>query len=357
MQSIDTLLQEDDPIEMVLAEVLSQHPELAILPPDALTVSKILPHVGERNTEAVIVGLPLSGLKGKLSVFYDRADLNKVYNIYGDKLINPKVYVAADVGSNVVVNDILAQINAALGLKLKTTGSFLDVQSFSFVAAAKNDKTTIALTAKNGTADGSPPVSARVLPGKQLKIDIVNRGSHINNKFLNRGLNPFIKADGLLNWSGETVVAATPSRSLLLSLHALDFSDIFTQKPLDQILTFINFDGSSYIWKFIPSVCNEIKARCTKLGLPVIDFTNAQQTGRLSSAGASMMTQVFRDTATYPDTSVFNKTKFAKMIAIGDSFAGVISPAGVVKNIKPTIEQKPGWTLDFANYPIYFNLG
>lgn len=355
MQSIDTLLQEDDPIEMVLAEVFGQHPELAILPPDALTVSKILPHVGERNTEAVIVGLPPSGLKGKLSVFYDRADLNKVYNIYGDKLVNPKVFVAADVGSNVIVNDILPQINAALGLKLKTTGNFLDVQSFSFVAAAKNDKTTIALTAKNGTADGSPPVSARVLPGKQLKIDIVNRGSHINNKLLNRGLNPFVKTDGFLNWGGEAILAAAPKRSLLLKLFSVDFSDIFAQYQEPQWMPYAGYGFSVHKWLFKPEIATAIKERCAFLDIPIIDFTAAQQSGRAGTAADYMTAFVFKQTTAYPSAVHVNK-KFGRVILIGDSFASVPTPVGVVQNVKPTIEARIDWAVDFNNYPIHFNI-
>lgn len=354
MQTIHNLLQEEDPIEMVLAEVRQQHPQLAILPADALTVSKIKPAVGERNTEAVIAGLPVSGLKGKLSVFYDRADLNKVYNVFGDTLVNPKVYVAADVGSNIVVNDILAQINAALNLKLKTSGNWLDVQSFSFVAAAKDDKTTIALTAKSGTADGSPPVSARVMPGTQLKIDIVNRGSHLISKLINRGLNPFIKTDGFLNWGGESILAANPKRSLLLALYSVSFSDIFAQYQETQWMPYAGYGFSVHKWRFNPEIVTAIKERCMALDLPVIDFTAAQQSGRASTYADFMATFVFRQTSAYPNAGHVNK-KFARVILLGDSFTGVPTPTGVLQNVKPTIESRLDWATDFANYPIHFN--
>lgn len=357
MQTIDTLLQEDDPIEMVIAEILGQHPELEALPPGSFSVSKIKPSLGDRNTEAIIVGTAASGIKGKMSIFYDRADLGRVFNQYGDTVVNPEIFINADVGATVSVNDILPQINAALKLKLLTSGNWLDVQAFTFTAAAKGGKTSIALTGKAGAADGTPPVSARVLPGKQLKIDVVNRGSHINKKLLNRSINPFVKADGFLNWGGETILASNPVRSLLLALHNVDFSDIFNQMPLDQILTYAAYTNGAYIWKFNRTIVTAIKDRCVSLGLPIIDFTDAQQSGKQNGQGAMLLVQVFRDTSLYSATSFVNKGKFARMVATGDSFMGIISPTGTIRNVKPTIEAKLGWALDAPNYPLYFNLG
>lgn len=356
MQTIETLLQEDDPIEMVINEILGQHPELGALPPGSFSVSKIKPAVGDRNTEAIIIGTSATGIKGKMSIFYDRADLGRVFNQYGDVTVNPEIFINADVGASVAVNDVIQQINAALKLKMLATGNWLDVQPFTFTAAAKGGKTTIALTGKAGSADGSPPVSARVLPGKQLKIDVVNRGSHINKKMLSRSINPFVKSTGHLNWNGESILVSNPIRSLSLALYNTDFSDIFNTMPLDQILTYVAYTNGAYIWRFNRTIVTAIKDRCVALGLPIIDFTNAQQSGKQNGQGAMLLVQMFRDTSLYSAATFVNKAKFARMVATSDSFLGISSPTGSIANVKPTIEAKLGWAIDAPNYPLYFNL-
>lgn len=354
MQTIDNLLQEDDPVDMVLAELFSQHPNLATFPAGTFTVSKIKPSAGSRNTEAVITASVVAGIKGKTSIFYDRADLGRVFNSFGDTTIVPAVYIAADVGSVLSVNDILDQLNNALGIKLKTTGSFLDVTSFNFTAAAKGGMTVIQLSGKAGTADGTPPVSARVLPGKPIRLEIHNRGSHINKKAINRSITPFIKTDGGLNWGGETIYVTAPKKSLLLALRTTDFSDIFNSMSSGSWLYYAGYGFSVHKWLFNAELSAAIKARCVELDIPVIDFSVAQQTGRAATGQAQMEGLVFRLTSNYPgDTAV--SRRYTKAVALGDSFTAISSPVGQTAIVKPSIEARLDWATDFNNYPIHFN--
>lgn len=177
-----------------------------------------------RNTRLFIVGSSAAGLAGKLYVEYDRLNPANVFSKFGDLTKHRPIRLYGLPGTAMKVSDILRQINDLLGIKLTMTGDFRDIADSNFTLPAKG-ATIVIDVQPYVSASGELPVNLRLAPATKLTLNLTNGGAIL--KDLNKGLNPFVKADGNINWllMDRPVTDMTKSRDL--ALYNLDFSDIF----------------------------------------------------------------------------------------------------------------------------------
>lgn len=369
MSKIASIFEEVEPLDVIWNAMIEKNPELIKYGKNCFRVLKIMPYVGARNTEARVVGIGDSGIEGIMSVFYDRASLTKVANNGISPARKPTITVAQAAGAVLPLATILPQINALLGFNLVSTGNWLDLSTFNVTVPARGTKVSFTLQGVASATGGFPPVSIRTLPGTTLTMELVNRGQAISAAATERGLNPFIKADGNINWGAETISAdpTKTKKSLLLKIINVDFSDLINEVSEFSNIYYqgLSADRKYNIWPIRAALAAGIKQRCIDLGLPAIDFgAPARQSGlaietwnQLPLHREKFLNSVFRYTAQLGNVAYAN-TKFAKCLLTNGSFQNAFGfvVSGIYSPIAATVEAKEGWATDLANYPINYNL-
>lgn len=369
MSKIASIFEEVEPLDVIWNAIIEKNPELIKYGKNCFRVLKIMPYAGARNTEARVVGIGDSGIEGIMSVFYDRASLTKVANNGFSPARKPTITVAQAAGTVLPLATILPQINALLGFNLVSTGNWLDLSTFNVTVPARGAKVSFTLQGVASATGGFPPVSVRTLPGTTLTMELVNRGQAIGSAATERGLNPFIKPDGNINWTAE-VMSADPTKvkkSLLLKLINVDFSDIVNEvAERSNIYQWgLAPDRSHWIWYIRQGLVDGIKKRCADLDIPIVDFgPPAKQSGwslelqaQLPAHTVKFYDSVFRTTASLGAVPWAN-AKFAKCLLTADSFKNTygFATSGNYYPYPAKVEAKEGWATNLANYPINYNL-
>lgn len=369
MSKIGSIFEEVDPVDVVYNAMIEKNPGMAKFGKKGFRIIKVLPATGSRNTEARVVGIGEAGMEGIMSVFYDRASLAKVGNSAMNPAKKPTITLAQAAGAVLTLGTVMPMINKLLGFNLNTDlFTWPDVSAANITAPARGQKVTMTLNAVPSASGGYAPVSLRTLPGTSLAIDFVNRGQAIGAVAVERGINPFIKADGNLNWSAE-VMSANPDnvkKSLLLKIINVDFSDIINEVAETANIYYGGIGGGNrfHMWPMRAAMSAGIKKRCQELDIPVIDFSAAYQSGlsielwnQLPDHRARFLRAVFRaqsDIAGQP----WSNPKFQKCLLTTGSFQNPYGFA-VSSYYEPraaTVEAKEGWATTLANYPINYNL-
>lgn len=367
MSKITSIFEELDPLDVIWNAMIEKNPGLVKYGKNSFRVLKIIPATGTRNTEARVVGIGEAGIEGIMSVFYDRASMAKVANAGITPARNPTLTVAAAAGTVLSLATILPQLNSLLGFNLKLDGSWPDLTALNVTVPARGGKASFTLQGIASASGGFPPVSVRTLPGTTLTVDMVNRGPTIGSVAVDRGLNPFVKADGTLNWTAETMSAdpANVKKSLLLKIINVDFSDIVNEVAETSNLYYggLTPNRASNIWPVRAGLTDGIKKRCIELGIPIIDFGQARQSGMFPEMYVQPDQKLKFNNAIYRYTSQLGNvpwanTKFAKCLLTTGSFQNStgFGVSGVYAPIAATVEAKEGWATNLANYPINYNL-
>lgn len=369
MSKITSIFEELDPLDVIWNAMIEKNPGLTKYGKNSFRVLKIMPATGTRNTEARVVGIGDAGIEGIMSVFYDRASMAKVSNVAITPARNPTLTVANAAGTVLPLSSILTQLNALLGFNLKMDGNWPDLATFNVTVPARGSKATFTLQGVVSASGGFPPVSIRTLPGTTMTIDMVNRGPAIGSVAVDRGLNPFVKADGNLNWLAEVMSAdpANVKKSLLLKIINVDFSDIVNEVTEFSNIYYQGLGGGNqyYIWPIRVGLADGIKKRCQELGLPIIDFgAPCRQSGMSPEVWAQLpdhklkfLNSVFRYNSQLGNVPWAN-TKFAKCLLTAASFVNQFGfvVSGQYLPVAAKVEAKEGWATTLANYPIHYNL-
>lgn len=369
MSKIGSIFEEVDPVDVVYDAMIEKNPGLAKFGKNAFRIIKVLPATGARNTEARVVGMGDVGMEGIISVFYDRASLAKVSNSAINQAKKPTITLAQAAGTVMTLSTVMPMINKLFGFNLNTAlYTWPDVTSPNITVPARGQKVTMTLSAFASANAGYAPVSLRTLPGTTLAIDFVNRGQAIGAVAVDRSINPFVKADGNINWSAETM-SANPTdvkKSLLLKIINVDFSDIVNQVPEINNVYYGGLGGGNryHKWPLRAELAAGIKKRCQELDIPIIDFAPAYQSGmspeawnQLPDHKARFLRAVFRaqsDIAGQP----WANPKFQKCLLTTSSFQNVYGfvVSGYYEPQLARVEAKEGWATNLANYPINYNL-
>lgn len=369
MSKIGSIFEEVDPVDVVYNAMIEKNPALAKFGKKAFRIIKVIPATGSRNTEARVVGLGDAGMEGIMSVFYDRASLAKVGNSTMNQAKKPTITLAQAAGTVVTLSTVMPMINKLFGFNLNTDlNTWPDVSAANITVPARGQKVTMTLSAVASANAGYTPVSLRTLPGTTLAIDFVNRGQAIGAVAVDRAINPFVKADGNINWSAETISAnpANVKKSLLLKIINVDFSDLVNEVPEASNIYYGGLGGGNRYqkWPIRQALAEGIKKRCQELDIPIIDFTVAYQSGmspelwsQLPDHKARFLRTVFRaqsDIAGQP----WANPKFQKCLLTVSSFQNVygFAVSGYYEPQTARVEAKEGWATNLANYPINYNL-
>lgn len=367
MANVKSIFEEATPLDAVWNAIIEKNPGLAKYGKDSFTVLKIFPATGSRNTEVRMVGNGNVGIEGIMSAFYDRADLGKLNKTFGAR--KPTINVALAQGTVLTYASLLPQINALLGYNLTLDGKWPDIQAGSVTVPARGGKVSFTLQSVPSASGGFYPASARTLPGTSLSIDLVNRGQTINNGAPNRSINPFVKADGNLNWTGETVSADKTKtlKSLLVKIYNVDFSDLVNEvTERSNIYQWgLAPDRTHWIWYIRQALADGIKKRCQDLDIPIIDIGNpAKQSGWSLELQAQLPTHAYKfydsifRTVSSLGAAPWANPRFTKCILTADSFKNIYGfpVAGQYQPRPGSVEAKEGWATSLANYPINYNL-
>lgn len=234
---------------------------------------KLEKHPTDDNVLRLVVGSNEPAIfVGHLTVEYNAADLGKLVNIYGDHTRLPEVFFFGDVGTPYKLSDILSIVNAALGLELQMSGTYIDLEDQTFTAPDKDESITLTLVPKAIPVGGSTYFPLRLIASKKTVISVVNRGSKISTAAPNRGINPFMTENRELVWDGERQLVDTPTLSYIPGLIGLDFTDVFGTPTL--INTAFNGDGKILSNVHGGMLNNDVRAiinaRLASVGIPPI---------------------------------------------------------------------------------------
>lgn len=244
-----------------------------------------------RNTRLFLVGSSSAGVAGKLFIEYDRLNPAMVFSKFGDLTKNRPVRLYGLPGTVIKVSDILRQINDLLGIQLTMTGDYRDIVDGNFTLPAKNVMFTLDII-PFVSATGDLPINLRIAPSTKLPLNITNGGAIL--KDLNKGLNPFVRADGNINWILADRPVTDLSKSRDLALYNLDFSDLFgTTGLLNGCYKPTNVSLPGYYqfgYTFKDSVVDQINAKLALVNLPPlvkdkVHFVYTYGTGNIAITG------------------------------------------------------------------------
>lgn len=214
-----------EPLAEIMAMLKEANPNL-----DTSTVSAYKMTAGTtRNTTLYLLGSSAAGIAGRLTIDYDRLNPAAAFSKFGDLTKHRPLRLYGIPGSTIKISDVLDQINELLGIKLTMTGQFRDIIDNTFVLPAKNSSIVVEIL-PYVSASGQLPLNLRIMPTTKLSLNVVSGGSRLVG--LNKGLNPFVKADRTINWSlsPKPITDMTASRDLLL--YQQDFTEFFGNTAL-----------------------------------------------------------------------------------------------------------------------------
>lgn len=209
-----------EPLAEIMAMLKEANPGL-----DTTTISAYKLTAGTtRNSKLYLIGSTAAGIAGRLTVDYDRLNPAAVFSKFGDLTKNRALQLYGVPGTVMKISDVLRQVNDLLGVQLTMTGQFRDIIDGTFTLPAKNASIVVDIM-PFVSATGELPINLRIMPSTKLSLSVRGGGALLAG--LNKGLNPFAKADGNINWtlSPRPIGDMTPSRDLLL--YQQDFTEFF----------------------------------------------------------------------------------------------------------------------------------
>lgn len=218
-------LNKQDPWAEIVEMLVAANPRL-----DPKTVRPYKLTAGtSRNTKLFLVGSSSVGVAGKLTIEYDRFDPADVFSRFGDLTKDRAIRLYGLPGKVMKLSEILQQVNEVLGVKLSMTSDFRDIIDRDITLPAKNAAVVVDIM-PYVSATGELPINLRIMPSTKLSLSVINGGESL--KLVNKGLNPFVKANGNLNWAFGERPLTDMSKSRDIALYNLDFSEMFGSRGL-----------------------------------------------------------------------------------------------------------------------------
>lgn len=197
-------------------------------------------NVADGNTEISVFGDVEMGVQGKTVLKYDRLDLNRIYNKFVDTTKKPTIRVSQPAGTKLKFFSMLDLIKAMLGVEFITVAPWIDVTDFDITVPAKNAKQDFVITINAN--------SLQYLPGKNITLAIVNSGVTIQTATTVRAIEPYVKADKGLVWTGPTYNIETETRVFSqMALRSKDFTKLVT-RPATEILRRVDTNDTAYYY-------------------------------------------------------------------------------------------------------------
>lgn len=253
-----------------------QNPMLESLPADTLRPYKLVANASGKNTTLFLVAKQSAGISGTMSVSYDRIDPATFFTKFGAVNKIPNIYHFEAQGTAVAHSALLPKINNVLGVNLTMSGDYQDLVDGTVTMPAKDASTLVSVGTNNTTAANFP---LRLIGGKSVQFNLVNRGKKVSDRMTIRTANPYVKADrDTLQWDiyPKKLSAVQVSQDLLL--RNLDFTDLFgTERMLADSLEYHSTAGEANVvfYAFKPAVLAEINARLTSVGIaPIVAGKN-----------------------------------------------------------------------------------
>lgn len=192
------------------------------------------------NTVVSVYGNPAAGFRGTAQLQYDRRELSRIYNKYGDVTRKPAISLSGQPGGKVKFFSLLPQIKAALGVEIITDGSWADAGDFEITVPNKDkyQEFTIVIAAN----------SLQYVPGKNPVLRLLNTGVSIGTVAIDRVLEPYLRANRTLVLKGSTYNVDTEKRLIpAIVLRSHDFTNLCL-RPLGEILRRQDSYGANRNW-------------------------------------------------------------------------------------------------------------
>lgn len=253
-------------------------------PDSVINVDTLIPYkavVNASGKNTTVKCFSDGALAGLVEFTFDRVDPAKLFNVFGAKTQRPRLNYFGDGAESVAVSTLLTAVNQKLGTQLQIGGVWPDFVDQTITTPTKGNVLTVNLATPSAT--GKADVSLRLIPGKTLSFDLVNKGANISDKLVARATYPYKRLDGSLN---HIYTGAGNDMPLQLAMFDLDFTEVFG--TLADVSTCLARSGSvsPYYYKFKDAIRIAINAVLTDNGLPNIlsTWTFSYSTTSASSA-------------------------------------------------------------------------
>lgn len=193
-----------------------------------------------------------------MEVEYNRLRLSRIFNEFNTVTKTPVLQSFAVGGSSVKLSDMLDQMNLAFGTKLLISGTYPDIADITVTAPAKDGYLDITVTATIN--------SLRIAPSTTFKFRMVNRGSKLQDKVVNRKIYPLLTIGGTVNVPGITV-------GLNERLSALDVRNIDFTSALGRSGSQVLRQDGGYDFYLSTDALSKINAQLAAVNLPPISST------------------------------------------------------------------------------------
>lgn len=227
-------------------------------------------------------------VKGNIVVNYERANLQKLINRFADQTKKPDLNLSIVPGTKYKISQFIDVLNSVLGtaLVVKGTAGYYDIVDSEFTAPDKNGIVTVNIATDVIPTDGAfTTMPLRVSNATAGQINIGNRGVTIDKVIADRGLNPFVNADGTINGGFEPINISDPKPSILLKLYNMDFSELFGTTALFNS-QFRNTSSSNYYpAQLTVSAIRAINDKFAREGIPTIPENRVEATVDIVPSG------------------------------------------------------------------------
>lgn len=192
------------------------------------------------NTEISVFADVELGIQGKVVFTYNRLELDRVYNKFADVTKKPRIKVSYAAGTKIKFFTLLDAIKQMLGVEFITVAPWVDVTDFDITVPAKNAEQDFVITINAN--------SLQYVPGKPATLTLVNTGVTIQAAAPNRNIEPYVKADKGLVWTGPTYNIETETRVFSqMVLRSKDFTKLVT-RPATEILRRVDTKDPAYYY-------------------------------------------------------------------------------------------------------------
>lgn len=174
----------------------------------------------------------------------------------------------------------------------------------------KDNAIEVILSAFNGAVDGAPPFSIRISPNNPGTIKLLNGGAKISDRVTARNVNPLVTAGGNLNWGLKTRSINELSKSQILEMRMLDFSDIFGLAKSAICKITPAFAGGGYLsaLTFTNEIVDAINTRLAAVDLPLLGYDQPYIKTYTSVAGCAAEMKLL----------TASRSQYAQRIALSD---------------------------------------
>lgn len=217
-------------------------------------------NVTDGNTEISVFGDVEMGIQGKTVLKYDRLDLKRIYNDFVDTSKKPALRVSHPAGTKLKFFSMLDAIKAMLGVEFLTVAPWIDVTDFDIVVPAKNAKQDFVITINAN--------SLQYLPGKNITLTLVNTGVTIQAAATTRAIEPYVKADKNIVWTGPAYNIETEKRVYSpIVLRSRDFTKLMTKPAVDLVRRVDTSDPARFYtkWYYQDSFVDDINAALERI--------------------------------------------------------------------------------------------